>query len=88
MIEITLWQYSRTHRKHWIDAGELYNPSPNGTPTGYLWEIVNCTPCGFCNQIGKEGYDLYHKGKRIKHAKTVKELKGLIPEKEQKRSLR
>lgn len=66
------WQFSRTNRRHCINDGEMYQN------VWYLWEIRNCTPYGQINQLFKEGYDLYHKGKLIKHAKTVKELKRLV----------
>lgn len=64
------WEYSRSWRKHWIDEdGTIYKGK------FYLWDILNCTPYGFVNQYDGQGYDLYHKGKFIKHGKTVKELK-------------
>lgn len=66
------WQYSQTRRTHWIDDGEMYKNE------WHLWEIRNCTPYSYVNQYHKEGYDLYHKGKLIKHGRTVKELKELV----------
>ena len=69
------WQYSRTWRKHWIDVdGEIYKGA------FHLWDILNCTPYGMVNQYNNQGYELYCKGKFIKHSKTVKELKLYVEE--------
>ncbi len=62
---------------HYVENGERYfsgdHPSKTDCPHRYL-EIACCTPFG---QIidRKRGYDLFYKGKYVKHAKTVKELK-------------
>ena len=73
------WQYSRNQRKHWIDDGEHYD-KPNYHHWA-RWEICSAAPYGF--KQGKYGYDLYHKGKHIKHGKTVKELKQIVVESEE-----
>lgn len=72
-----LWQYTRTGRKHYIDT-EDYQSFDNG-PYWNLWVIADT--CGsFRGIAGSEGYDLYHKGKLVKHGKTVKELKIHVTE--------
>ena len=66
------WEYTRTHRKHFVNDDEYTNYTDDGLWN--LWCIV-CT-CGvYCWPPNRDGYDLYHKGKKLKHAKTVKELK-------------
>ena len=72
-----LWQYTRTYRRHYIYDGEFYNIE--GTIHNHLWEISST--CGsYVHPPNRDGYDLYHKGKLIKHAKTVKELKIHVTE--------
>ncbi len=66
-----LWTYTLTYRSHRINDGTCYASGPHS----YLWEICSSAQYGNCQ--GKHGYDLYHKGKLIKHGKTVKELKLL-----------
>lgn len=58
-----LWIYSRTHRRHSIPEME--------------YEIYVCAEFGFTHHK-KDGYDLHHKGKKIAHGKTVKELKEIV----------
>lgn len=65
------WNFSRNAGVHWVADGRWYKRE------WYLWEIRNCTPMGNVNQCHKDGYDLFHKGKKVKHGKTVKELKRL-----------
>ena len=73
------WEYSRTWRKHWIDEdGTIYEEGLCNS--FHLWDILNCTPYDVVNQYSNEGYDLYHKGKFIKHGKKVKELKIYVAE--------
>ncbi len=72
-----LWEYTRTGRKHYIDADD-YKSYADG-PYWNLWVIADsCGP--YSGIAGSEGYDLYHKGKLIKHGKTVKELKKHVTE--------
>lgn len=66
------WEYTRTWRRHYIYDDEVYG---SGVHT-YLWEINSSAPYGEIQ--GKHGYDLYHKGKLVKHGKTVKELKQAV----------
>jgi hypothetical protein len=67
------WQYSRSWRKHWLDPdGSLYGERMN-----FLWEIYPCVEYGLIHDK-KDGYDLLHKGKKVKHGKTVKELKKYV----------
>ena len=66
------WEYTRTGRKHFINDDDYtcYTDGPNWN----LWAIVStCGP--FVGPPNRDGYDLYHKGTKIQHAKTVKELK-------------
>ena len=67
------WDYTRTWRTHYINDGKLYKDK-------HLIVIRDATPYGEVRQY-KYGYDLYVKGKFIKNAKTVKELKLLVEEK-------
>ena len=72
-----LWGYTRTWRTHYIDDGKIY---PKGHENHWrLWEITSSARDGFVQ--GKSGYDLYHKGKFVKHGKTVKELKLFVERK-------
>lgn len=64
------WQYSRNQRRHWVEDGEFY-----GKNYARLFEIKDCARYGFIHKPA-DGYDLRYKGKKIGHAKTVKELKG------------
>lgn len=73
------WQYTRTWRRHWVDDGEIYGADEIHC---YLWDISSSAPYG--QYQDKQGYDLYHKGKLIKHGKTVKELKQIAQLKESK----
>ena len=69
------WEYTRSWRTHYIDEdGTFYKGK------FHLWDILNCTPYGFINQYDSQGHDLYHKGKFVKHGKTVKELKIYVSE--------
>lgn len=70
------WEYSRSWRAHYIDDGVYYSNSD--TKHRQLWTIASSAPYG-CYQ-NKYGYDLYHKGKFVKHGKTVKELKTYVAE--------
>lgn len=63
------WGYSRTWRSHYLDDGRRYKES-------YLSMIKAAVPLGTIHRY-EHGYDLFVKGKFIKNAKTVKELKGL-----------
>ena len=63
------WDYSRNRKMHWIDDGDFYKEH-------YLFEIKDCRPMGYVHKPF-HGYDLYHKGKYIRHARTVIELKQL-----------
>ena len=70
-----LWEYTRTGRKHYIDDIE-YSCYDDG-PYWNTWVIADT--CGGISGIaGSKGYDLYCKGKKIKHGKTVKELKKVV----------
>ena len=70
------WKYTRTWRRHYVDDGEMYGTGIHH----WLWDISSRTSFGFVPR--KEGYDLWHKGKFLRHGKTVKELK-LYAENEQ-----
>lgn len=72
-----LWEYTQTGRKHYIDT-ESFDSYSDG-PYWNLWVITDSGGC-YC-VAGSQGYDLYHKGKKIKHGKTVKELKQFVTEK-------
>ena len=61
------WQYSRNRRRHWVTDGEFYKDRN-------LWEIVEVRANYGCHKPD-EGYDLYYKGNKIAHGKTVKALK-------------
>lgn len=61
------WQYTRTNRRHECSDGESYDGRN-------LFEIVDCAPYR-AYHLREHGYDLYHRGKKVAHAKTVKELK-------------
>lgn len=67
-----LWEYSRTYRRHIIRDDNCYGDGCHC----YLWEICSSAPYG--QYQSKYGYDLYYKGKLIKHGKTVKELKQIV----------
>ncbi len=69
-----LWQYTRTNRKHYINT-ESYDSYSDG-PNWNLWVIADTSGC--YSIAGSQGYDLYHKGKLIKHRKTVKKLKQIV----------
>lgn len=71
----TLWEFSRTYRRHIIRDGNCYGKGCHV----YLWEICSAAPCGFIQ--AKYGYDLYYKGKLVKHEKTVKKLKEAVMKK-------
>ncbi len=67
------WEYTRTFRYHWHDTGDMYN---EGEGLKYYLQICCCTPIQ--HYIEKKlGYNLFYKGKKVAHAKTVKELKEL-----------
>ncbi len=71
------WEYTRTARKHYIFDGDFYGNGKRFHQHYYLWEI--CSTCGlYVSPPGRDGYDLYYKGKKIKHGKTVKELKTFV----------
>ena len=72
MSEKHPWEYSRNQRRHYVHDGKYYTSGQNH----HLWDIRSSAPYGFIQE--KHGYDLYHKGKLIKHGKTVKELKLLV----------
>ena len=72
----TLWSYTRNWRTHYIDDGKVYLKGRE--KPWRLWEISSSAQYGFIQ--GKSGYDLYHKGKFLKHGKTVKELKLFVTE--------
>lgn len=79
------WEYTQTHRFHWVDDGKCWRLKKFGMMYEHKrWAIVNCTARNLYNQSGKVGYDLWHKGKNIKHGKTVKELKKYVKEYEKK----
>ena len=69
-----MWDYSSTWRRHYINNGEFYSFGKN--ESYYLWEIRSSAPYGSIQE--KHGYDLYYKGKEIRHGKTVKELKRIV----------
>jgi hypothetical protein len=80
------WEYTASWRFFWINDGKYYKVKPNSKMYECRrWAIVNCTPYGMVNQCHKEGYDLWHKGKKIAHAGTVKELKKFVKDYEKKR---
>ena len=60
------WRYSRTSRRH--------RTGDNKPPYGKLFCIKDCAPFG-CYHEKEHGYDLSHRGIKVAHAKTVKELK-------------
>jgi hypothetical protein len=66
------WEYTRTHRKHYVYDGNYY-----GDGFHNLFEIRDCTPYGFVRQCRKDGYELLYKGKKIAHGKSVKVLKDV-----------
>ena len=70
-----LWAYTRTWRRHEINDGECYGEGVHV----YLWDISSAAPYG--HYQGKYGYDLYYKGKLIKHGQTVKDLKQFVQKK-------
>jgi len=79
------WQYTTNSRFHWIEDNKYYRlKKPGMTYEHKRWAIVNCTPQNLYNQQEGEGYDLWHKGKKIKHAKTSKELKLYVEKHENK----
>ena len=61
------WQYSRNQKRHWNDNGVWKRNCPR-------FEIKDCRPRSSIH-LPEHGYDLYHWGKKVAHAKTVKELK-------------
>ncbi len=65
------WEYTRTWRRHEVENGERYFKEDR--PYDYL-EKHCCTPYGEIIQR-QYGYDLFYKAKKVKHGKTVKELK-------------
>lgn len=67
-----LWEFSTTYRRHIIRDDNNYGEGCHV----YLWEICSAAPFGFSQD--KCGYDLYYKGKLVKHGKTVKELKQYV----------
>ena len=67
-----LWTFSRNYRRHIVIDSNYYGDGCHV----YLWEICSAAPFG--NVQGKDGYDLYYKGKLIKHGRTVKELKQFV----------
>ena len=67
-----LWKFSRTYRRHIVRDDNCYREGCHA----YLWEICSAAP--YSTIQGKYGYDLYYKGKLIKHGKTVKELKETV----------
>ena len=73
------WEYTRTNRFHWIDDGTYYKPGKWDKKVYELrrWAIVDCADYGIIHSK-EDGYDLWHKGKLVKHAKTVKELKEYV----------
>lgn len=64
------WEYSRNRRRHVVDDGTYYLNEYG------LFEIHDCASYKF-NHVPSDGYDLLYKGIKIKHAKTVKELKAI-----------
>lgn len=64
------WRYSRSQHRHWVEDGEYY-----GKNYVRLFEIKDCRQ-PYSIHKPSDGYDLFYKGKKIGHAKTVKELKG------------
>lgn len=69
------WQYTRSWRYYWIDNSEMYEDGEgNKNRPRYYCEIHCCTPYGQIIQR-EYGYDLFYKGKKVIHGKTVKELK-------------
>ncbi len=69
------WEYTRTWRMHYVDDGERYKRYGKEHSACRLFEIRDLTPYGYVRQCHKDGYALYVKGKKVKHAQTVKELK-------------
>ena len=69
-----LWEFSTHYRRHIVRDDNYYGEGCHV----YLWEICSAAPYGFIQE--KHGYDLYYKGKLIKHGNTVKELKEAVTE--------
>lgn len=63
------WSYSRSQHRHWIEDGQWY-----GRKFERLYVIRDCRQFGFIHKPD-DGYDLFFKGKKLGHAKTVKKLK-------------
>lgn len=68
-----MWEYTRTFRYHYFDSSKRFT-----SRQAYLWEIrPTVEHSGFIHHP-KDGYDLFHKGKLVRHGKTVKELKSYV----------
>lgn len=63
------WAYSRSQLRHWVEDGEYY-----GKEFHRLYVIRDCRKPHFYHKP-EDGYDLFFKGKKIGHARTVKKLK-------------
>ena len=62
------WTYTATHKQHRTNYDIV--------GAEYRWTIKSCVECEYRSiHNRKDGYDLYHRGKKIAHGKTVKELK-------------
>lgn len=62
-----VWQYSRNQRRHYNHNGDWKN-------NHVRFEIKDCAAYRTIHRP-EDGYDLYHWGKKVGHAKTVKALK-------------
>lgn len=77
------WQFSRNQRRHWVADGELYTKGRKSKSGAELFEIRSCTPM-FQVIRPEHGYDLFHRGKQITHAPSVKQLKQVAQERSDK----
>lgn len=66
-----VWEYSRNQRRHWAHVGTHHF---YGVGYWYYYEIHEVRRDSWIHRPG-EGYNLYRKGKKLAHAKTVKQLK-------------
>lgn len=75
------WEYSRNQKSHSIIDGCLYRQEE--TPENLipeLWVIKARGNGWYIHRPKIDGYDLWHKGKKVKWATSVKELKKYVEE--------
>lgn len=71
------WEYTATWKKHFAWDDNYTDWSRGKHCHCHLWEICPCIVAYGYIHNKSDGYDLYYKGKKIKHGKTVKELKQI-----------